>query len=404
MNLALAEVRSSPWRFLTTSIGIGFLFAVVLAMAGVYGGLVEEATILARSSGADLWVVERHSRGPFADTSHLDPSLVDRVAGVAGVGRARGFTYQIVQRSIEGRELRFALVGLDWPEDDGRAFPLVAGRPLRQARGELIADASLAIALGSDLSLAGEQFRIVGLTRKLVAPGGEPVVFASAVDAQLIAAYAVPDARVLERARRISRLLQTEVGTQAPMVEELLRDSSWIPPALANAPVNAVLANVVAGADSAAVRAHLSRWEDVSVLTQPEQERVLLDGVVDKPKRQLALFSVILTLTSSILIAALIYAMTLDKAHEIAVLKLLGAPTSRVAGMVLQQTWLMGALGYAVAVSIGRAAFPHFPRRIVLLSGTTELVGALVFVVTSLASLVAVVYVLRIDAARALEN
>ena len=404
MNLALADIRSNVRRFIATSLGVGLLFTVVLAMAGIYGGLVDDATMLERSSSAPLWVVQRDSRGPFADQSRIDPSVVARVWAVPGVARARGITFQVVQRRASERELRFALVGLDWPEDDGRAFNVVAGRCLGQAKGELVVDASLGLAVGTAIILAGEEFRVVGQLHQLLGPGGEPVVLSTLQDAQLIFDYAAPDARSMERERRLERLRTTELASMAPSIEGLLADPAWSPPALPSAPINAVLVNLFDGVSFHDIQTKLSGWEDVSVLTNQEQEQILLDGTVDKPKRQLALFSVILIVTSSILISALIYTTTLDKLHDIAMLKLLGASSARIAGMVLQQAWLMGVLGYTLAITVGHFAFPHFPRRIVLNDAAFIGVGVLVLVVSTLASLVAVKFALRVDPARALEG
>ncbi len=404
MNLALADMRSNVPRFAATSAGIALLFTVVLAMAGIYGGLVDDAVMLARGSSASLWVVQRDSRGPFADLSRLDPSVIARVADVPGVSRSRGMTYQVVQRTAGGRELRFALVGVDWPEDDAQRFPLTAGRALQQSRGELVVDASLGFSLGQTIPLAGEELTVVGLMRQMLGPGGEPVMLATLRDAQIIADYVAPDARAMERARRVERLRKTELASLTPMVEAFLLDPRWPPPGLPSLPLNAVLVNVVPGVPVEAVQGTLARWADVSVLTTEEQERVLLDGAVDKPKRQLALFSAILVVTSSILIAALIYMITLGKLHDIAMLKLLGAPSSRIAGMVLQQAWWMALMGYTAALVIGHFAFPHFPRRIVLSQASMAAVGGLVFVVSTLSSLIAVRFALRLDPARALES
>jgi predicted MFS family arabinose efflux permease len=119
---------------------------------------------------------------------------------------------------------------------------------------------------------------------------------------------------------------------------------------------------------------------------------LLLDGVVEKPRKQLGLFSAILVITSSVLIAAVIYMMTMDKTHDIAVLKLMGAHWTRIAGMVLQQAWMMGIVGYALAVAIGSQAFPHFPRRVVLTEASVAAVGALVLAVSTVVTASAPTY------------
>jgi hypothetical protein len=155
--------------------GIGDLLVdegarVKLGMAGIYGGLVDDATVLVRALHSDLWVVQKSTRGPFADISRVAPTLEKRVAGVAGVRIARAFTFQVLERPYAGRSLRFALVGLSWTEDRGRNLPLVADRALGQSHGEIIADVSLGLPIGSVTHLATEDFTVVGLTRQVLCP------------------------------------------------------------------------------------------------------------------------------------------------------------------------------------------------------------------------------------------
>lgn len=404
MNLAFHDVRRNAGRFAGTSLGVALLFTVVLAMAGIHQGLVDDATVLVRAAGADLWVVQQGTRGPFADASRLDPSVEQRVAAVAGVRRARSFTYQVLQREAAGQQRRFALVGVSWPDDGARGVPLVAGRALAQGHGELIADASLGLEVGTTVSLAREELRVVGLTRQLLGSGGDAVVLATLADAQLVMEDAPSDAVRTERERRTERLARSDLGRATPSLAALLADPRFRSPALSASPIAAVLVDLRTPAEREGVRAALAAWPDVAVYSTADEEKLLLDGVVEKPRRQLALFSVILVVTSSILIAAILYMMTLDKTRDIAVLKLMGAHPARIAGLVLQQAWLIGILGYAIAVAVGSQAFPHFPRRVVLTPESTAAVGALVMVVSTLASLLGVRHGLRVDAGKALEG
>lgn len=404
MNLAAQDVRRNVGRFLGTCLGIALLFTVVLAMAGIYQGLVADATALLRTMQADLWVVQRGTRGPFADISKLDPSLETRVASVDGVRRARAFTYQVLEREHGQRSLRFALVGVSWPDDAGLGLPIISGRHIEQAHAELVADASLDLPVGTRLELAGEQLRVVGITRHVLASGGDAVVFATVADAQQILADTPHDALRSERERRAERLRATDFGRQQPTLENLALDPNWHPPALGPAPIAAVLIEVTARDRLDDVRAEIASWPDTTVYSSADQERLLLQGVVEKPRRQLGLFSAILVVTSSVLMGAVLYTMTLDKAHSIAVLKLMGAGRVRIASMVLQQAWAMGIVGYAAAVAMGSLAFPHFPRRVVLTSESIAAVFGLVMVISTLASLLGVAYALRVDAGRALEG
>lgn len=54
-------------------------------------GLIHEATRLVESVGADLWILQGRTRGPFADISRIPATLEDRVRAVPGVAQARRF-------------------------------------------------------------------------------------------------------------------------------------------------------------------------------------------------------------------------------------------------------------------------------------------------------------------------
>ncbi len=404
MNLAYHDLGRHPARFAGTAAGLGLLFTVVLAMAGIYEGLVDDATILARTMATDLWVVQRGTRGPFADTSALDPTAEARLAAIPGVTSARGYTYLTVQRDHRGASIRLALVGLAWPDDRGEGLPLIAGRPLGQAHGEVIADASLGLAVGEILHLAEDDYRVVGLTRNALGVGGDGAAFLGLQDAQLAARDIPSDAIRMERERAKARLAGSDLGRAQPALAALLDDPRWRPPVLASPPVSAVLLRLADRGRMDEVRQVLARWGDVSVYDQEEQEQLLLQGVVRKARMQLGLFSAILTLTASVLLALVVHNLTVEKTHDLAVLELMGAPARRIAGLVLQQAWLLGGVAYVVALVVGHFAFPHFARRVVLTDEILNLAPALVFVVTTLASALGVSYALRVDVSRVLEG
>ena len=89
MNLSIKDIRHNrPVR--PTAMGIGMLLMLVMGMGGIYRGMVEDATLLIDSVGADIWVVQRDTRGPFAEISRMSPIAEDRVAGRSGRGVGPG--------------------------------------------------------------------------------------------------------------------------------------------------------------------------------------------------------------------------------------------------------------------------------------------------------------------------
>jgi putative ABC transport system permease protein len=352
---------------------------------------------------ADLWVVQRDTRGPFAEASRMDPSVEARVAALPGVRSARPYTYQLIQREHRGKVMRIALVGLGWPDDPGHSVPLVRGRHIAQPHGELIVDASLGLRIGEALVLGGEPYRIVGLTKNALTSGGDSVAFMTVADAQLVAYDQAPEATVLERARVIERLRYTDLGRSQPGLEDLATDPQFRPPAIASPPIAAALLTVDPHRIGE-VRATLASWGDVSVYSQAEEETLLLGGVVQRARMQIGLFTVILTLTAAVIVMMVMYNLTLEKTHDLAVLKLMGAPRRRLAGLVLQQAWMLGILGYGLAFVLGQLAYPQFPRRVVITDTLTMVAPIATLMMVTLASMLGLRHVMRIDPARALEG
>ena len=146
---------------------------IVMGMAGIYRGLIEDATLLVERIGADLWVVQRDTRGPFAEVSRVPKTLVYRVLAVPGVESAREFVFHTIQRQHNGKPLRMSVLGLSWPLDKGEWLPLIAGRPLAQNHYEMVADKTLGFRLHERIKLGKETYTIVGITSGMVSSGGD---------------------------------------------------------------------------------------------------------------------------------------------------------------------------------------------------------------------------------------
>jgi putative ABC transport system permease protein len=397
VNLAVRDIRHNLARFALTTVGIGLLLMIVMGMGGIYRGLIREATLLVEGIGADLWVVQGETRGPFAELSRVPASLEDRARAVPGVAAARRFVSHTVQREHRGRPLRLVVQGLAWPEDRGEWVPLVAGRSLRQTHFELIADRSLGLQLGERVKLGKDFYEVVGLTKGMVGSGGDGLAFFTASDAQAIQFDQPPDAIRLEREARRARVAAEDLGRLQP----LLLDRSVGPasgvPALAPPQVSAVMVSLAPGADAAKVAATLDGWADVTVYSTAQQKQLLLSGMVDKARRQLGLFRVLLILISTIIMALILYTLTLDKLHDIAMLKLMGARNGVIAGLILQQALLIGALGYGLAYWLGTFAFPRFPRLVVIETPDLLQLGGIVLGISVLASVLGIWKAMRVE-------
>ena len=390
MNLALRDIRHNIGRFALTSVGIGLLLMIVMGMGGMYRGLIHEATILVDLLDADLWVVQGSTRGPFAEISRIPASLEDRVRAVPGVAGARRFVSHTIQREHGGKPIRIVVQGLSWPEDKGDWIPLIAGRPLRQSHYEMIADRLLGLQLGEKVKLGKDFYEVVGLTRGMVGTGGDGLAFFTVSDSMAIQFDVPGEATRLDRAARHARTENNDWGRIQPLLLERSAGAVSSLPATPPPQISAVLVKFRNGADQARVSATLATWPDVTVYSTPQQKDLLLSGMVDKARRQLGLFRVLLIIISTIIMALILYTLTLDKIHDIALLKLIGARSGVIIGLILQQALLMGALGYGLAWWLGLYAFPHFPRRVVIEIPDLLMLAFIVLAISVLASLMGI--------------
>jgi len=397
MNLAAKDIRHNFGRFALTTIGIGLLLMIVMGMGGIYRGLIREATLLVDNIGADLWVVQGSTRGPFAEISRVPASLEDRARAVPGVASARRFVAHTVQREHRGKPLRIAVQGLSWPEDRGDWIPLVAGRPLRQAHYEMIADRSLHLEPGEKVKLGKDVYEVVGLTSGMVGSGGDGLGFFTVSDAQAIQFDLPGEAMRLERQSRRARVESEDIGQVQPLLIERAVGSARGIPVLTPPQVSAVMLTFRPGTDAAKVAETISTWPDVTVYSKPQQVDLLLSGMVDKARRQLGLFRALLIIISTIIMALIIYTLTLDKIHDIAMLKLMGARNRVIVGLILEQALLMGALGYGLAYWLGRYAFPKFPRLVVIETPDLVQLAIIVLGISVLASLLGIGKAMRVE-------
>jgi len=145
------------------------------------------------------------------------------------------------------------------------------------------------------------------------------------------------------------------------------------------------------------VRACIARWPDVTVYSAEDQRQLLLGGIVDRSRRQLGLFRILLIIVSAIIMALILYTLTLDKLHDIAMLKLMGARNGVILGLILQQAFLLGILAYGVAYAVGQWAFSFFPRRVVLIHDDLWLLAGIVMGISVLASLLGIAKALSVE-------
>ncbi|MGE0629892.1 MAG: ABC transporter permease [Hyphomicrobiaceae bacterium] len=375
MNLAYRDIRHNLGRFLLTCLGLGLLLGVVLAMIGIYRGLVVDALTIARAPAVDLWVVEANTRGPFAEASRIPGDVREAVARIADVTAAGSITYQTVEAEHQGGKLRLYVIGYELTRPGGPP-EIVGGREIARRHYEMVADRSAGLTLGERIRLGRSSFTVVGLTQNQVNSGGDPAVYIALSDAQKLQFELAPPAARVQLAR----------GTGSAS-----RDT-----------VNAVVARLHQNASPDATAATIRRWKHLAAITQEDQELILSRSLVDRARRQIGLFTSLLLVVSAVIIALIIYTMTMEKLKQIATLKLIGAPDRTIIGMIVQQALALGLIGFAIGATLIVNIKDFFPRRVVLEPDNVVVLGLIVFTVCLLSSGLGVRAALRVDPATAL--
>lgn len=375
MNLALKDIHHGLFRFVLTCFGLGLLMTVVLAMIGIYNGLVADALAIVKLPKADLWVVEATTKGPFAEASKVPATTRDAVRRMPGVTEAGAITFQTIETTHAGRNLRLYVIGFERGRPGGPTT-IVAGRNIAASHFELVADRRSGLNLGDVVRLGRNRFTIVGLVEDAMNSGGDPAAFVTLADA-------------LD--------LQTTLNPAAARIQSARGSDPAYKPTVA-----AIIARVTPDADIDLLTATVRQWKHLGALTQAEQENLLLVSVVDRARRQIGLFLGILLAVSAVVIALIIYTMTMEKLKQIATLKLIGAPDRTIVGLIVQQALILGASGWGIGLILILLVKDAFPRRVVLEPFNAMVLAGIIAAVCLLASGLGVRAAMKVDPATAL--
>ena len=397
INLAARDIAHSWGKFVFTGVGLGLLIGVTLIMAGVYRGMVDDGKALLDNSGADLWVVQQDTLGPYAEPSSIQQDVWRTVAGFPGVAEAANVTYLTMEVRRGAEALRAMIVGIapGEPGDPGWPTYLVAGRHVTRSHYEAVADVSLGLALDDKITIRERVYRIVGLTRRTVSSGGDPMIFVPLRDAQEAQFRKDNDATWRNRRRTAAN-----PAFNRPSVPGLL--DAVIASQTASTSVNAVLVRLRTGEDAAEIARGVRRWLRLTAFTRADMEEILIGKLIVTSSKQIGMFLAILAVVSAAIVAFIIYTLTMDKIREIAVLKLIGTRDRTIAGLILQQALALGLIGFVVGRIVASYAAPAFPKYVLLVPVDTITGFFAVMTICVLASFVAIRVALSVDPAEAI--
>ena len=373
IHLAKEDIRHTLGKFLVTAMGVGMLLGIVLIMMGVYRGMISDAEVLLQDLDVDLWIVQENTLGPFAEASRVHEDLKYTIKSLSAVDKSEAITFQNLQLPLADRKLAVLAIGYDIYGEINPINPerLIDGRVLKSDHYEIVVSDKTFYKIDDKIKLGRNFYRVVGITHGTVASGGDPLVYISLKDAQELQ-FTYTNKRIAsDRQRGI-------INKDAHLV-------------------NAIIATTKSAYDVNDVAQDIRKWLHKSVYTRAEQKVVLTRNVVEKASKQIGLFTVILIAVATIIIALIIYTMTLEKMKEISIMKLIGLPNSIIIKMIVEETLLLGVLAFIFGNIFSHLIYSKFPKNVLLEIPDALLLFVIVVVASIFASFVGVKKVINAD-------
>jgi putative ABC transport system permease protein len=380
INLAQKDIKHTFGKFIVTAMGVGMLLGIVLIMIGVYRGMIVDAKVLLDDLDVDLWIVQENTLGPFAEASRVHEDLKESVYVIDGVRQTAGLTFQNLQLPTKHKPVRVVAVGFDpfGSVDAINPERLIEGRGLLRDHYEIVVSDNIGFRMGEKIPIGRNIYTVVGITHGKVSSGGDPLVYVSLKDAQELQ-FSYSNNRIRsDRARGIN-----DSSTHMPMV-------------------NAVVATIRSGYTTAEVAQNIRDGLHKSVYTRGEQKEILTKNLIERASKQIGLFTTILVVVSTIIIALIIYTMTLEKMKEISIMKLIGLPNTIIMKMIVQETLLLGFLAFIFGNLFSHLIYTKFPKRVVLEIPDAWMLFVVIIVASVLASLIGIKKVINADPAAAI--
>jgi len=221
-----------------------------------------------------------------------------------------------------------------------------------------------------------DRFKVVGITKDTVSNGGDYLIFTSLKDAEVLQFTYTNERIKSDDARGIK-------GGNPHLV-------------------NAIIAKIKDGYNPEQVARNIEITTHKKVFTKNEQTRLLLEKVIKKSSKQIGMFTVILIIVSIVIIALIIYTMTLEKIKEISILKLIGISNFTISKMIIQETIVLGVLAFISGNLFARMIAGGFPKRIVLETSDAFSLFVVILISSVFASLFGIYKVIKTDPSQAI--
>jgi putative ABC transport system permease protein len=357
-------------RFAVAIAGVSVSVMLVLVQVGLYFGFMDTASSVIDASSADLWVGKAGSES-FEFASPFDERAYYKVVSVPGVVRAERVLINFAQFKLGGGgDLGVQIVGVE--HVPGKA-PLLAPWNVAEGDASRLPEAG-AIAIDKT-EYAKLQINTVGFQTEI-----------SGVRAQVVA--------LTEGIRSF---------TTSPIVFTDLRSARSYLRGLGNEAVTYVLVKVQPGM-AEIVKQRINAIPHLAAYTTSEMSQRTRTYWSTRTGVGAGFFTtaVLGIIVGFVVVGQILYSGTLQYIREYGTLKAMGAKNSMVVRVILSQAMISAGLGFVVGglMAVGmRSAMADANLSVALFPGLYGATLVITIAMCSLASLLSIVKVLRLDPA-----
>ncbi|MDD5328676.1 MAG: ABC transporter permease [Sulfuricella sp.] len=348
VDLARKNLLHDKLRFVITVSGVAFAVTLIFVQIGLFGGLLDNASVTIDHLDADVWVTS--SKTPNIDFAHLFPETsVQRVRSVPGVARADNLIVSFMFISLpNGARENIEVYAL---EDFNRwHFPwnVVQGNldDLRRGRYFFLDESAARrfgpFAVGEYREVLDYRLKIIGTTREALSFTTTPIGFMD------------------------YRIAQTLLGRE------------WV------GRTTYIVAKLAPGADAKAVKAEIQRrLPHNDVYTTAEWSRQSRSYWVDSTGIGFNMFMTVLLggLVGIVIVAQTLYTSTMEHLKEFGTVKAIGGSNGDIYKILAEQAVISAVVGYVLGLIPAFALVPAMAKGGLKLVITPELMLA-VFVGT----------------------
>jgi putative ABC transport system permease protein len=370
-NLARKLLLHDRLRFAVAIAGVSVSVMLVLVQVGLYFGFMDTASSIIDASRADLWVGKK-SNESFEFATPFDERAFYKVSSVPGVAHAERVLMSFAQFKLaDGGDLGVQVVGIETPPDRRPLlgpWNVIAGDARRLAEpGAIVLDRSEYPKLKIDR--VGHQTEISGVRAEVVAMTSGIRSF-----------------------------------TTSPIVFTDLRTARSYLPQLGGEPVTYVLVDVEDGASIADVKARINALPHLAAYTRAEMSSRTRSYWSERTGVGAGFFTtaVLGIIVGFVVVGQILYSGTLQYIREYGTLKAMGARNGAVVRVILSQAMISALLGFVAGAPLAmgmRAAMKAANLTVALFPGLYAVTAVVTVAMCSLAALLSIVKVLRLDPA-----